>query len=256
MRISHQRKKETTNNNNIVVEDTNNDTTKVEDYFVIYNGVEIEKKVGVQQISDMKITDEANKKYNTTYYNYENGKDFGTSEGTFGEETYEGCSVVITPKRIAISEKYDAIPREYETIEELPDELMDMADYSRVDIQVIDLDGDGKKEHIVCWTVDYAEGDIGDGEPQASSGIMLLDENYKKVADLVTLDNGFWGNIKEEDYKRFLLLDNVEYIDIDNDGNMEIIIEIPQYEGQSISIIKYKNGAVEGETDIKASVEA
>ena len=31
---------------------------------------------------------------------------------------------------------------------------------------------DGKEEYIVCYTVDYKEGEIGDGEPEASSGII------------------------------------------------------------------------------------
>ena len=83
---------------------------------------------------------------------------------------------------------------------------------------------------------------------------MLFDYNYKKIADLVTLENGFWANIKEEARKIFLHLDNVEYIDIDNDGNMEIIIEVPTYDGTKISILKYSNNKVEGETNLKASV--
>ena len=48
--------------------------------------------------------------------------------------------------------------------------------------------------------MNYAKGDIGDGEPQASSGIMLFDNNFKKIEDLVILENGFWSNIKEENY--------------------------------------------------------
>ena len=129
-----------------------------------------------------------------------------------------------------------------------------MADCSSVDINEIDLDGDGKSEYIVCYTVNYEKGQIGDVEPQASSGIMLFDFNYKKIADLVTLENGFWGNFKEESYKRFLSLEEVEYIDIDNDGKMEIIIEVPTYEGIQISILKYSNNKVEGKTDLQASL--
>ena len=83
---------------------------------------------------------------------------------------------------------------------------------------------------------------------------MLFDSNYKKIADLVTLENGFWGNIKEEDRKIFLSLDDVDYIDIDNDEIMEIIIKVPTYEGTQISVVKYNEGKIEGETDVKASV--
>lgn len=237
-----------------IVNDNSNSNTQTEENIILYNGIEIAKTTGIQTVSDMEIKAEANKKYNTTYHNYEKGKYEGTTKGSFGEETFEGFSVVNNVKKIAMTQKYNAIPREFKIIEELPEQLKDMADYSSVDINEIDLDGDGKNEYIVCYTVNYQKGQIGDGEPQASSGIMLFDYSYKKVVDLVTLENGFWANIKEEDKKIFLELDNVEYIDIDNDGNMEIIIEVPTYEGTEISILKYSDNNVEGETNLKASV--
>ena len=237
-----------------IVNDNSNSNTQTEENIILYKGMEIAKTTGTQTVSDMEIKAEANKKYNTTYHNYEKGKYEGTTKGSFGDETFEGFSVVNNVKKIAMTQKYNAIPREYKEIKELPKQLEDMADCSTVDINEIDLDGDGKNEYIVCYTVNYQKGQIGDGEPQASSGIMLFDYNYKKIADLVTLENGFWANIKEEDRKIFLALDNVEYIDIDNDGNMEIIIEVPTYDGTKISILKYSNNKVEGETNLKASV--
>lgn len=248
--------KETINaeQNNTLNEDDLNENLETEENVILYNGIEIVKATGVQTVVDMEINDESIEKYNTTYYNYENGKYEGTTTGEFGEETYEGVSIVTNVKKIAMTQEYNAIPRKYKVIEELPEQLIDIADCSSVDINEIDLDGDGKNEYLVCYTVNYAEGEIGDGEPQASSGIMLFDNNYKKIDDLVILENGFWANIKEEDRKIFLALDNVEYIDIDNDGNMEIIIEVPTYDGTKISILKYSNNKVEGETNLKASV--
>lgn len=239
-----------------IVNDNSNSNVQAEENIILYKGSEIQKKVGTQffDLCEMEINYNSKRKYNTTYFNYENGKYQGETTGTFGEVTYEGFSIVKNVKRIAMTQKYNAIPREYKEIKELPKQLEDMADFSSVDINEIDLDGDGKNEYIVCYTVNYQKGQIGDGEPQASSGIMLFDYNYKKIADLVTLENGFWANIKEEDRKIFLALDNVEYIDIDNDGNMEIIIEVPTYDGTKISILKYSNNKVEGETNLKASV--
>lgn len=230
------------------------DKVNTNEYFILYNGYEIKNKVGIQSLSDMKITEEAKSKYNTTYYNYEKGKFLGETKGTFGNETYEGVSVVENVKKIAISEKYNAIPRTYNMLNELPEQLKDMADYSSVKIHSIDLDGNGKTEYVVCYTVNYAKGEIGDGEPEASSGITLFDSNFKKVSDLAILENGFWGNIKEEDKKVFLSLDDMDYIDIDNDGIMEILIKVPTYEGTKISIVKYDDGKVEGEENLKASV--
>ena len=240
------------NNQNKMQETTNN----LKENILLYEGSEILNKIGTQfiDLTEMEISEEARRKYNTTYFNYENGKYLGEILGYFGEETYEGFSIVTNVKRIAMTQKYNAIPREYKLIEKLPEKLNDMADYSSVAINEIDLDGDGKSEYIVCYTVNYKKGQIGDGESQATSGIMLFDNNYKKIADLVTLENGFWGNIKEENYKRFLSLQDTEYIDIDNDGIMEIIIEIPTYEGTKISILRYSNNKVEGEINLQASV--
>ncbi|MBR3152628.1 MAG: hypothetical protein IKF52_03380 [Clostridia bacterium] len=232
------------------------ENTEVGDFFVLYNGYEIKKTAGVQNLSEMKITDEATKKYNKkVYYNYQNGQYAGETTGTFGEQIYEGVSVVDNVSRIAISEKYDAIPRKFTATDKLPNELKDMADYTHVEIQSIDLDGDGTDERIVGYHLNYKAGEIGDGSPEASSGIILMDSNYKKIADLVTLEDGFWGGIKEEAQKIFIEIRDTEYVDIDNDGVMEIIIDVPTYEGKQISIIKYDNGKVEGQTDIKASVD-
>lgn len=234
--------------------DTDKDNANSDSYFVLYEGREIENKVGIQNISDMKIDSDTKQKYNTKYYNYENGKYIGEKTGTFGEETTEGNSCVENVSKIAISKNIKAVPRNYTNIEELPKELEDMADYSSVDINKIDLDGDGKEEYIVCYTIDYKKGDIGDGEPQASSGIMLFDNNYKKIADLANLQNGFWSNIKEESNKVFLSLKDVEYADIDNDGVMEILIKIPAYEGSKLSILKYNRGDIDGNVNLEVNV--
>ena len=266
--------KQNTNSNGVEKKTSNSDISKESDvanseipknntedkkdsedkYFILYEGKEIENKTGIQNLSDMKITNEANTKYNTKYYNYENGKYVGEKTGTFGERTTEGESCVENVSKIAISKKTDALPRTYSTIKELPKELEEMADYSSVEINKIDLDGDGKEEYIVCYTVDYKEGEIGDGEPEASSGIMLLDSNYKKVADLAILKNGFWGDIKEESSKVFLSLKDVDYIDLDNDGIMEILIKVPQYEGSQLSILKYNKGKIDGKTNLEVNV--
>ena len=227
--------------------------TKGNNYIVLYNGYEIDKKVGIQDISDIRKNAQTEKKYNITYYNYEDGKKGKTNKGKL-EETYENYGQVENVEKIAISKDYNAIPRKFKEIKNLPDKLYELADYSDVDIHSIDLNGDGKTEYIVGCKVDYEKGDIGDGEPEAYSTIMLFDSKYNKIADLVTLENGFWGNIKDEDSKVFVTLDDIEYIDIDQDGNMEIIIDVPTYEGTKISILKYNGNTVEGKINYKASV--
>ncbi len=235
-------------------EETKKDEDKIQD-FVLYNGMEISRMPGVQDISEMEINEENNKKYNIKYYNYENNEYLGETEGEFGEEVYEGFSVVTNVKTIATSEFYDAVPRKSTLIEKMPEELKNKGQAPDADIEEIDLDGDGKNEYILLYKVDI-EGNENGAEPQAFSGVMLFDNNYEKLADLVTLKNGFWGNIKEEDKKVFLSFDDIEYIDIDCDGIMEIVIKIPTYEETKISIVKYSNGEIQGETGIQASVES
>lgn len=234
--------------------------TNQNNYMVLIDGYEIGKKYGRYDISDgMKITNETLKRYNTKYYNYEDGKYLGESKGVFGTDettTVENWSVVGNVKKVATTLKYDAMPRTYTKINTLPNELKDMADYTSVNIHSIDLDGDNKNEYIVCTTLEYAEGEIGDGKPEASSDIMLFDSNYSKVAELVSIPDGFWDSIrKTDDNKRLLKLDDVTYADIDNDGIMEIIIETPVWEGRAVNVYKYKNGEIYGPTDYQINLQ-
>lgn len=211
---------------------------------VLYDGIEMKTEPGTQILSDMTISDEANQRYNTTYYNFEHSKYTGTTEGEFGEETYIDCSVVTNVGRIAMTQKYDAIPREYKEIEEPRINLN--IDYTDIDINEIDLDGDGSNEYIVCYKIDKDE--------EAYSNIMILNSKWEKVTDLVTLPDGFWSGTKKEENKVFLSLDDVDYIDIDRDGIMEILIKVPMYEGTKVSVVKYNQGEIEGDIELQASV--
>ena len=129
-------------------EETKKDEDKIQD-FVLYNGMEISRMPGVQDISEMEINEENNKKYNIKYYNYENNEYLGETEGEFGEEVYEGFSVVTNVKTIATSEFYDAVPRKSTLIEKMPEELKNKGQAPDADIEEIDLDGDGKNEYIL-----------------------------------------------------------------------------------------------------------
>lgn len=176
-----------------------------------------------------------------------------------------GVGIVTGVEKIAISKKYDAIPRQVKRENSLPEELIDMADYPSVQIDTIDLDGDGKEEHIVCARANYSEGEIGDGSPQESSIIILFDSNYKKIAVLDNLEDSFWGNSEEmykegvitskelDENRQFLTLDETEYIDINNDGKIEIIINHPIYEGIRINIVGFKNGELQIDNRLKSS---
>ena len=52
----------------------------------------------------------------------------------------------------------------------------------------------------------------------------------------------------------FLSLNDVEYLDLDDDGIMEILIKIPSYEGNKLSILKYNKGKIEGNVNLEVNV--
>ena len=51
------------------------------------------------------------------------------------------------------------------------------------------------------------------------------------------------------------MLNSSEIIDIDNDGIMEIIMQIPSYEGLLFEVFKYNNGNFDGEFITEASFQ-
>jgi len=224
------------------------------DYMFLYEGFELEKKVGIQYIDFMSMNKENNKKYNTEYYNYVDGKYTGKSMGIFGRtEAYDTFSFVESVEKIATSKKYNLFPREYKILEKLPKELIEMADSSNVEIMKIDLDGDNKTEYIVCNSIDYTGYDTNgeNGEKvEGSSTIMLLNDEFKKIADLVTVNDDYI-----DEYANLRTIENINCFDIDNDGIMEIIIDIPVWEGMEVSIYKYSNGKVSGEINYEVGIQ-
>lgn len=266
------------NNKNEVDSNINNSSTgKVEinpnseDYIFLYKGCEIQKNIGIQTVSEMNKSAENMKKYNIVYYNFERGRYIGETQGAFGtEEVYEGYSVVNNVNKFAISKKYNAIPRAYSILNELPRYLNDESKFpaqekengekisvNLEDIRVIqvDLDGDLRKEYIVFWKLDIKQGEYEDSKAEASSGFMLFDSGYSKISDLCSINKKFENNEQKSQQQVFFNLDNIDFIDINNDGIMEIIIDIPAYEGQKIGIYSYNGGKIEGEINYEVSLE-
>ena len=63
-----------------------------------------------------------------------------------------------------------------------------------------------------------------------------------------------WDSVSTDGY--YLSYNNVEVLDIDNDGIMEILFEIPTTDAipSQISLLKYKNGDLSGKTQIVCSL--
>ena len=215
------------------------------DNIVLYNGLDI---ACTDLDSSISYNDENKENYEITYYNYENGKFLGESKGKL-EQTYEGVASVSNTKKVAMSQKYDAIPRKYKTIEDLPDELSEYANNNNVELHSIDLDGDNTLEYVLAYSSSTSPEDSNVEEYSNSSEILVFDSNFNKIASLAYSQNQFWehdGIITDE---FFLSLADVEYIDIDNDNIMEILLNTNVYEGNGVNIYKYKNGVIVGDID-------
>ena len=124
-------------------------------------------------------------------------------------------------------------------------------DLNSVEIEAIDLDGDGKNEHIVCVQHTTLKKDYDVKENRAYSEIYLMDSDYNEIASLASWSDNF----EDKSEAGYLDIKDVMYIDIDNDGVMEILLDIPEYEGSSLSILKYSNNKLEGKTDIEVNTE-
>lgn len=240
----------------IILLRNNNDINKKQQilnpsYIVLYEGLEIKKETGIQNLDYMKNTNENKEKYEITYSNYEKGEFLGETKGVFGEENiYDGYSYVENVKKIAISEKINAMPRNAIEIKSLPKELKELSDYSSVEIESIDLDNDG---NIVCVNQYMSPEDYDNvNENETYSEIILFDSKFCKRATLASWEN---KGVQELSKETCLQLEDVIYLDIDNDNNMEILINLPQYDSSLLSIIKYSDDKITGETDFKVNME-
>lgn len=227
--------------------DKNNTVIKEEskEKIILYKGLDFSDG---KNLNDITYNEANKKKYEIEYFNYENGEKLEKSKGNL-VETYEGISAVENVKKIAISVEYDAIPRRYTTIEGLPKELYELADCNKVEIQSVDLDGDGKKEYIVASN-SYASPEDYDTDTYTNySDISLYDNKFKKIATLIKAKDQYRevdGKITSE---FFCGLDDVEYIDIDDDGIMEVLVDLNYWENIGVNSYKYKDGKITGETE-------
>lgn len=227
--------------------DKNNTVIKEEskEKIILYKGLDFSDG---KNLNDITYNEANKKKYEIEYFNYENGEKLEKSKGNL-VETYEGISAVENVKKIAISVEYDAIPRRYTTIEGLPKELYELADCNKVEIQSVDLDGDGKKEYIVASN-SYASPEDYDTDTYTNySDISLYDNRFKKIATLIKAKDQYRevdGKITSE---FFCSLDDVEYIDIDDDGIMEVLVDLNYWENIGVNSYKYKDGKITGETE-------
>ncbi|MBQ7409916.1 MAG: hypothetical protein IJW20_00850 [Clostridia bacterium] len=229
---------------------TDENTKKLmnESLVVLYNGLILDTtkmdEVALQYIDSK---NEESDKYIITYYSYENYSFKESKLGIFSSQLYDGLVKIDSVGKVAISEDYDAIPRDVKVVNTVPTIVSDnnpkLVDYDSIKTLIVDLDGNGADEYILI----LANKSIG------FSKITLIDSKGSKVADLASIEKSKWKKDTGAEY--YLSINNVEVIDVDNDGIMEIVVEIPHATGDpTVSLLKYSNGVLSGKTGIECSL--
>ena len=228
--------------------DANSRKVMNENLIVLYNGLILDtSKMAKTELKYISNSDKYKDKYVITYYNYESFGFKDSKLGTLSTQVYDGLIKMENVGKVAISESYNAIPREIKIVNAIPTVVSDknskIGTFDSTKAIITDLDGNGTEENILILA----------NKNTGYSKITLFDSTGAKVADLAYIEKSKWESVTTEEYH--LSLSNVEVLDVDNDGIMEILIEIPKYEGDpAISLLKYKNGELSGNTNIECSL--
>lgn len=219
-----------------------------ESLVVLYNGLILDtSKMGEITLQYIDSKKDESDKYVITYYSYENYSFKESKLGIFSSQLFDGLVKIDSVGKIAISEDYDAIPRDVKVVNTIPTIVSDnnpkVSDYDSIKTLIVDLDGNGADEYILVLA----------NKKTGYSKITLIDSKGAKVADLASIEKSKWKKDSNAEY--YLSISNIETIDVDNDGIMEIVLEIPHATGDpTISLLKYNNGVLTGKTGIECSL--
>lgn len=237
----------TVSNTTIDATDANSRKVMNENLIVLYNGLILDTtkmdQVELKYIDNSSVDKD---KYVITYYNYENFAYTNSALGKLSEPIFDNLVGIQGVGKIAISESYSAILKDAKIINTLPTAISEnnkLEEFDSVKTIITDLDMNGVDEYIAILA----------NKNTGYSKISLYDGTGKLVADLAYIEKSKWNQTTNAEY--YLSLENVNILDVDNDGVMEILIEIPKYEGEpSVSILKYKNSELTGKTNIECSL--
>ena len=236
---------------NTTISTSDADSRKVlnEEIIVLYDGLVLnvsEMKVVDLQYIDNSSTEKEN--YVITYYNYENFGFTDSSLGILSSQVLDGLVKIDNVGKVSISESYDAIPRDIQVINSIPavvlDNNSDFADYDTRKTIISDLDGNGTNEYIVILS----------STTTGESRIVLVESTGFIKATIATMNKAGWEAVSTDGY--YLSYNNIEILDVDNDGIMEILFEIPTTLAipTQVSLLKYQNGDLTGTTDLSCTL--
>ena len=229
---------------------TETDSRKImnEKLIVLYNGLILDvSKMDEIELQYITAHSDEKEKYIITYSNYENYRFKDTTLGILSQPLYDGLLKLENVGKIAISEDYNAIPRNIKVVNTIPTIILEnnknLSEYDTVKTLIVDLDGNGVNEYILVLA----------NKKTGYSKIALLDSKGINIANLASIEKSKWNQKTNTEY--YLSINNVEIIDVDNDGIMEILLEIPHSIGNpTISLLKYKNGELQGKKEIECSL--
>ena len=253
------------------------DDTNV-DYDIFYEGIKITEKVGMHSVGwedGIKGLSNNLAKYNKTYYSYEsNGymreiKEPKFESGIIGEDS----SFISNLARIAVSKKYDVMPRtieyNFEYYDDKEQKLYDfynkINDYyngrelfriSQPDDLKVDLNGDGNPIYIrLSVEKVFIEVELDGEKMEENIGVAFNYDAFDKDGNhLDTLlsqvyDINYLRPDADTSFSSLRESNSVTCADLDNDSKMEILIEAPWYEfGSDVYVYKYENGKIIGNT--------
>ena len=222
--------------------------TQNQDLIVLYDGLILDvSKMDLVSLKYIDATSINKDKYVITYSNYEDFSFRDSTLGVLSDKVYDGLVKINKVGKVAISENYNAIPRTVKVVNSVPTIVADnnpkLESYDLIKTIIVDLDGNGTDEYVLVLA----------NTATGYSKITLFNSQGNKINDLAYIEKSKWESVSREEYH--LSISNLEILDVDNDGVMEILVEIPSYEGESrVSIVKYKNGDFTGKTDIECSL--
>ena len=235
-----------TSTNSVTTEVTDDRKIMNEELVVLYKGLILDtSKMDEVKLKYIDNKIDGSDKYVITYYSYEHYAFKESKLGTFSTQLYDGLVKIDGVGKVAISENYEAIPREVKVINTVPSVITNtgFTNYDTVKTIITDLDGNGVEEYIVIFA----------NKQTGYSKISFYDSKGSFVDDLASIEKSKWRKGSNAEY--YLSLDNVDILDIDNDGIMEVLVEIPHATGDStVSILKYNNGKLTGKTGIECSL--
>ena len=232
--------------NTVATEVTDDRKIMNEELVVLYKGLILD----TTKMDEVKLKYIDNKvpesdKYVITYYSYEHYSYKDSKLGTFSTQLYDGLVKIEGVGKVAISENYEAIPRDVKVINTVPSIITNtgFTEFDTVKSIITDLDGNGVEEYIVIFA----------NKKTGYSKISFYDSKGSFVDDLASIEKSKWRKGSNAEY--YLSLDNVDILDVDNDSIMEVLIEIPHATGDStVSLLKYNNGKLTGKTRIECSL--